>query len=176
MHGAAVHGAQRSLQRRVACGRVAFSFGSIAEVKEWMHPIVACNTKGWLLGNGFSLSYSHPWTGSGASTKAALPLHAAEPPLHSHPCPQLPHLHLWHSDAVGRNDATGTLQEGTACKVLSLQEDTITQRTFCFHPFSEQPTKTGLDLFLQSSRLPLSGSWGRRQPSRESPAPRLARY
>lgn len=67
----------------------------------------ACNTKGWLLGNGFSLSYSHPWTGSGASTKAALPLHAAEPPLHSHPCPQLPHLHLWHSNAVGRNDATG---------------------------------------------------------------------
>lgn len=63
------------------CGLFFGQGGSIAEGKEQKHPILACNTKGWLLGNGFSLSYSHPWTVSGASIKAALPLHAAGPPV-----------------------------------------------------------------------------------------------
>lgn len=142
------------LCRGVACGRVACFFGSIAEGKEWMHPILACNTKGWLLGNGFSLSYSHPWTGSGASIKAALPLHAAEPPLHSHPCPQLPHLRLWHSDAVGRNNATGTPQGGTAWRVLSLQEDRITQRTFFFTHFQNSQQRQSSICFCRAAGCP----------------------
>lgn len=64
------------------CGLI---FGSIAEGKEWMHPILACNTKGWLLEMGFHC----PTATRGQGAVPALRQHC-HCMLQSHPCTATP--------------------------------------------------------------------------------------